>query len=77
MRGMKTMVARTGTIVAGTVGEDDVLTVHKLRVLSEEPVKRRAVCGVGKPGDVTDEWARAVNCPDCLDIETGTETDTE
>lgn len=77
MRGVKTMEARTGQIVAGTVGVDDVLTVHKLRVLSDQPVKRRAVCGAGKPGDVTDEWARAVNCPDCLDIETGTESDTE
>ncbi|MCZ0980124.1 hypothetical protein O1L60_17285 [Streptomyces diastatochromogenes] len=56
-------------IVAGTVG-DAVLTVHKLRVLDERAGKRRAVCGAGKPNDETDEWARAVNCPACLDIET-------
>ncbi|WP_405398479.1 hypothetical protein [Streptomyces microflavus] len=69
MRGTKTMVESAGKIVAGTVGEN-VLTVHKLRVLDERAGKRRAVCGAGTPKDETDEWARAVNCPACLGIET-------
>ncbi|WP_019063018.1 hypothetical protein [Streptomyces prunicolor] len=69
MRGTKTMAEHTGPIVAGTVG-DDVLTVHKLRVLDESAGSRRAVCDAGKPGDVTDEWARTVNCPECLAIDT-------
>ncbi|WP_405676085.1 hypothetical protein OG292_14265 [Streptomyces sp. NBC_01511] len=49
--------------VAGTVG-DDVRTVHRLRVLDEHA--RRAVCGAGEPGGVTDVWLRAVNRPACL-----------
>ncbi|MDN3259576.1 hypothetical protein QWJ26_07060 [Streptomyces sp. CSDS2] len=56
-------------IVAGTVGED-VLTVHKLRVLDERAGVRRPVCGAGKPGDETDEWSRAVNCRPCLEAPT-------
>ncbi|MFE4608586.1 hypothetical protein ACFRK5_09530 [Streptomyces niveus] len=49
--------------VAGTVG-DEVLTVHKLRVLDNHT--RRAVCGAGDPDGVTEVWLRAVNCPACL-----------
>ncbi|WP_330174194.1 hypothetical protein OG875_11940 [Streptomyces sp. NBC_01498] len=50
-------------IVPGTVG-DDVLTVHRLRVLDH--LTRQAVCGAGTPDGETDEWRRAVNCPACL-----------
>ncbi|QKW51508.1 hypothetical protein [Streptomyces buecherae] len=62
---MKTAVDDAARIVAGTVG-DDVLTVHRLRVLDESTGDRRALCGAGGPQSETDEWSRAVNCPDCL-----------
>ncbi|MFE6031598.1 hypothetical protein [Streptomyces niveus] len=53
-------------IVAGTVGED-VMTIHKLAVIDE--YTRRAVCGAQHPSGVTDIWRRAVNCRECLAIE--------
>ncbi|WP_052858527.1 MULTISPECIES: hypothetical protein [Streptomyces] len=69
MKGTKTTAHDVTRVVAGTVG-DDVLIVHKLRILDERAGSRRAACGVGKPKDETDEWARAVNCPACLAIDT-------
>ncbi|MFI5757629.1 hypothetical protein [Streptomyces sp. NPDC051569] len=57
------MTDKPPVTVAGTVG-DEVLTVHKLRVLDNHP--RKAVCGAGHPGGVTEVWLRAVNCPACL-----------
>ncbi|MFE9293999.1 hypothetical protein [Streptomyces niveus] len=57
------MTEKLPVIVAGTVG-DEVLTVHKMRVLDNH--NRRAVCGAGDPDGVTEVWLRAVNCPACL-----------
>ncbi|WP_446038847.1 hypothetical protein [Streptomyces sp. SID1121] len=69
MKGTKSAVDDATKIVAGTVG-DDLLNVHKLRVLDERAKRRRAVCGAGQSKDETDEWDRAVNCPACLAIDT-------
>ncbi|MCX4968598.1 hypothetical protein OHA98_28350 [Streptomyces sp. NBC_00654] len=69
MKGTRRKADNSKRIVAGTVG-DDVLIVHKLKVLDEEMKIRRAICGAGKPNGETDEWARAVNCRACLAVVT-------
>ncbi|MCP9207795.1 hypothetical protein [Streptomyces cucumeris] len=62
---MRAKIEGAAYVKAGTVGTAD-RTVHELVTVEES---LRPKCGAGEPNEPVYEWARNVNCSDCLDGE--------